>query len=118
MHTIQSNSETYMSAKPLLTTCLSALLVGASAVALAAGGAGTNDYPNAKPQTRGHGSSMMGNVMGMGGMSGDMMGSCPMIGANAGMDPKTAMRMHGEMMRAMGDIMLKYSDQLHTPQSK
>jgi hypothetical protein len=27
------------------------------------------------------------------------------------MDPKTAMRMHGEMIKAMGGIMLKYADQ-------
>ncbi|MFM0420643.1 hypothetical protein [Paraburkholderia strydomiana] len=56
--------------------------------------------------------------MGMGGMGGGMMGSCPMMGGNMGMDPKTAMRMHGEMMKAMGDIMLKYSDQAGTSPSK
>jgi len=48
-------------------------------------------------------------MIGMEGMGG-MMASCPMIGGNMGMDPKTAMRMHGEMMTAMGDIMLKYAD--------
>jgi len=53
-------------------------------------------------------------MMGMGGM----MGNCPMMGGTAGMDPKTAMKMHGEMMRAMGDIMLKYSDQAATAPSK
>ncbi|MFL9888264.1 hypothetical protein PQR66_34940 [Paraburkholderia agricolaris] len=56
--------------------------------------------------------------MGMGGMGGGMMGSCPMMGSNMNMDPKTAMRMHGEMMKAMGDIMLKYADQAGTSPSK
>ncbi|MEZ2307226.1 hypothetical protein AB6809_11415 [Paraburkholderia sp. RCC_158] len=46
------------------------------------------------------------------------MGSCPMMGGNTGMDPKTAMRMHGEMMKAMGDIMLKYADQAGTSPTK
>jgi hypothetical protein len=114
MQAIQSISEIYMNAKLLLTTSLSTLFLGASAVAMAVGGVATSE-PNTRPQTQGHGSSMMG---GMGGMGGGMMGSCPMMGGNAGMDPKTAMRMHGEMMRAMGDIMLKYSDQVQAPQSK
>jgi hypothetical protein len=41
-----------------------------------------------------------------------------MMGASAGMDPKTALRMHGEMMRAMGDIMLQYSEQAGSSPSK
>ena len=48
-------------------------------------------------------------------MGGGMMGSCPMMGGNMGMDPKTAMRMHADMMRAMSDIMLKYADQAERP---
>lgn len=104
-----------MNAKLLLTASLLALSLGTSAVAMAAGGNG-ND-PSHPPQTREHGSNMMGG-MGMGGMGGGMMGSCPMMGGNMGMDPKTAMRMHGEMMKAMGDIMLKYSDQAGMSPSK
>lgn len=104
-----------MNAKLLLTTSLLALSLGTGAVAMAAGGAG-NDASH-QPQTREHGSNMMGG-MGMGGMGGGMMGSCPMMGGNSGMDPKTAMRMHGEMMKAMGDIMLKYADQAGTSPSK
>lgn len=50
--------------------------------------------------------------------TGGMMGGCPMMGGTNGMDPKTAMRMHAEMMRAMSDIMLKYSDQAGTALSK
>lgn len=104
-----------MNAKSLLTAALLTLSLGTGAVAMAASGTG-NDASH-QPQTREHGSNMMGG-MGMGGMGGGMMGSCPMMGGNSGMDPKTAMRMHGEMMKAMGDIMLKYADQAGTSPSK
>lgn len=104
-----------MNAKSLLTAALLTLSLGTGAVAMAASGTG-NDASH-QPQTREHGSNMMGG-MGMGGMGGGMMGSCPMMGGNAGMDPKTAMRMHGEMMKAMGDIMLKYADQAGASPSK
>ena len=40
-----------------------------------------------------------------------MMGACPVM-AGAGLDPGTAMRMRGEMMRAMGDILVKYADKI------
>lgn len=102
-----------MNAKPVRTVFLSALLLATSVVSLAATGAGTSNSPGASPQSREHG-SMMGGMMGSNGM----MGGCPMMGGNMGMDPKTAMRMHAEMMRAMGDIMLKYSDQVGTTPSK
>jgi hypothetical protein len=101
-----------MNAKLIRAAVLSALLLTASAVSLATG---AGDPSNASPQGREHDhGSMMGGMKGMGGM----MGSCPMMGGNMGLDPKTAMRMHGEMMRAMGDIMLRYSDQAGTPPSK
>ena len=53
-----------------------------------------------------------GGMMGMmdGGMMG-MMSGCPMM-MGAGLDRKTAMRMHGEMMRAIGDILVKYADKM------
>ncbi|MCG5078528.1 hypothetical protein [Paraburkholderia tagetis] len=102
-----------MNTKFLRAAALSAFLLTASVASLAATGGGTSNYPGASAQSREHG-SMMGGMMGMDGM----MGSCPMMGASMGMDPKTAMRMHGEMMRAMGDIMLKYSDQAGTAPSK
>lgn len=88
---------------------VSAALLGASAVGMAATGAGGSSSPGPSSQSRDHSS-----MMGMGGM----MGGCPMMGGTAGMDPKTAMRMHAEMMRAMSDIMLKYSDQAGTAPSK
>jgi len=95
---------------------LTVLLLAVSAVsAVGAETSTTNPNPNGQPQMRGRGSSMMG----MGGMNGNMMGSCPMMmGTDMRMDPKTAMQMHAEMMRAMSDIMLKYSNKLETPPSK
>ncbi|WP_260426589.1 hypothetical protein [Burkholderia sp. Bp9142] len=96
-----------MYAKLVRMAVVSAMLVTASAVSFAA--AGSNPGPSTQDRQHGHGS-----MMGMDGM----MGSCPMMGASAGMDPKTALRMHGEMMRAMGDIMLKYSEQAGSAPSK
>jgi len=98
-----------MNTKTVGALIVSAVLLGASAVSMAAAGAGVNNSPGSSSQSREHGS-----MMGMGGM----MGGCPMMGGTAGMDPKTAMKMHGEMMRAMGDIMLKYSDQAAAAPSK
>ncbi|SAL62400.1 hypothetical protein AWB68_03290 [Caballeronia choica] len=94
-----------MTTKFLRAAALSSLLLTAGNVAMAAGGTGNS--PSSPAPTREHGSSMMG-------MGGSMMGSCPMMSSNMGLDPKTAMRMHGEMMKAMGDIMLKYADQART----
>ncbi|SIT37755.1 conserved exported hypothetical protein [Paraburkholderia piptadeniae] len=101
-----------MNAKLIRVVIASVVLAATGTVALAAGTASSS---NATQQGREyeHG-SMMGGMMGMNGM----MGSCPMMGGTAGMDPKTAMRMHGEMMRAMGDIMLKYAEQAGTTPSK
>jgi hypothetical protein len=47
----------------------------------------------------------------MGGMGGGMMGMMPMTGG----DPKQQadmMAMRGEMMKAMGDIMMKYAERM------
>ncbi|MGB6101023.1 MAG: hypothetical protein WBG44_09110 [Comamonas sp.] len=53
------------------------------------------------------GYGMMGGAAVAGG--GGMMGACPGMMGGAGLDSATAMRMHGEMMRAMGDILVKYA---------
>lgn len=59
---------------------------------------------------------MMGAGMGGEGMMG-MMGACSnTTGAN--LDPKTAMQMRGEMMRAMGDILIKYADKIQSSPAK
>jgi hypothetical protein len=63
---------------------------------------------------------MMG-MMGRGGAMGSgmmgMMEGCSMA-MDAGLDRKTAMKMHGEMMRAMGDILIKYADKVQEPATK
>jgi len=60
-----------------------------------------------------HGSAMMGDGMGKG-----MMSNCPMMAQLPPGNEKLAMQMHGEMMKAMGDIMLKYADKIQTPPAK
>jgi hypothetical protein len=59
---------------------------------------------------------MSAGMMNGGGMMG-MMGGCPMMGAPSGANGKVVMQMHGEMMRAMGDIVMKYADKLEPPAS-
>ncbi|OQD24675.1 hypothetical protein UE98_12335 [Burkholderia cenocepacia] len=98
--------EIHMNAKHARMAVLSTLLVAASSVSFAATGSASGT--SAQDREHGHGSMMMGG----------MMGGCPMMGGTAGLDPKTAMRMHAEMMRAMSDIMTKYSDQAGAPPSK
>lgn len=100
-----------MNAKLVRAAVVSALLLTTSAVTLAAAGVGSNPSNPSSPQSREH---EHGSMTGMQGM----MGSCPMMVGNMGLDPKTALRMHGDMMRAMGDIMTKYSEQAGTPPSK
>lgn len=58
-----------------------------------------------------------GGMMGPGMMGYGMPGDCPMMGAfmQEGANAKVMMQMHGEMMRAMGDIMMKYADKLEAP---
>jgi len=98
--------EIHMNARHARLAVVSTLLLAASAVGLAA--TGSSSSPAMQDREHGHGAMMMGG----------MMGGCLMMGGSAGLDPKTAMRMHAEMMRAMSDIMMKYSDQAVTPPSK
>lgn len=53
---------------------------------------------------------MMGGGMGPGMMGGGMMGM-PMMGGDATQQPEM-MAMRGEMMKAMGDIMMKYAQRM------
>ena len=49
-------------------------------------------------------------------MMGDTMGGMPMMGATAPTDSKekvAMLEMHGEMMKAMGDIMMKHAQRMH-----
>ncbi len=95
-----------MNARHARMAVVSTLLLAASAVSFAA--AGSSSGAAAPDREHGHGSMVMGG----------MMGGCPMMGGSAGLDPKTAMRMHAEMMRAMSDIMTKYADQAGAAPSK
>ena len=57
---------------------------------------------------------MMGERQGMSGMHGmsGMMAGCPMMGGVVGvLTPQQQMKMHAEMMQAMGQIMEKYAGQ-------
>lgn len=69
---------------------------------------------------RTHGGMMGGGMMGGGAMGNGMMGmmgGCPMA-MGAGLGRKDAMKMRGEMMRAMGDILIKYADKIQEPAAK
>ncbi|MBZ0225378.1 MAG: hypothetical protein K8F51_05320 [Comamonas sp.] len=114
-----------MITKNLLVAALSVAALGVGSASLAAPTDGSLPGPvSAVPPSMMAG-PMAGNVeargpMGYGmmgpGMMGDgavagggMMGACQGMMGGAGLDSATAMRMHGEMMRAMGDILVKYA---------
>lgn len=67
-----------------------------------------------------HDPSMMSGQMMNDHMKGGMtMRGCPMMmGQLPPGNEKLAMQMHGEMMKAMGDIMLKYADKIQPAPSK
>lgn len=100
-----------MNTKRLAAVSLALALLSASGLSAAAS--------PSQPAMHDGGSSMMGGGMKGGGMmGGGMMGSCPMMGQLPPGNEKLAMQMHGEMMKAMGDIMLKYADKIQTPPAK
>lgn len=108
-----------MITKNLLVAALSVAALGVGSASLAAPADGSLPGPgSAVPPSmmagpmadKAEGRGPMGpGMMGGGAMAGGgMMGACQgMMGA--GLDSATAMRMHGEMMRAMGDILVKYA---------
>jgi hypothetical protein len=95
-----------MNAKRLATMSLVLALLGASGLSAAA-------IPP-QPAMHDHASAMMGDEM----MGKGMMSNCPMMAQLPPGNGKLAMQMHGEMMKAMGDIMLKYADKIQTPPAK
>ncbi|WP_237174024.1 hypothetical protein [Paracandidimonas lactea] len=122
-----------MNMKVLLIAPITALLLGVGGASIAATSSsdGTTTGMKAESDMMQNGAAaqmgdmkpgkmndhgMMGGGMMGGGMMG-MMGSCPMMGAAGGANSKVMMQMHGEMMRAMGDIMIKYADKLEVPSS-
>src|SRR3546814_2775172 len=116
-----------MNTKALLIAPLTVLLLGVGGAGLAAtpSGDAATAMSNESGMMQDGNTPKMGHMMrgGMndgsmmgGGMMG-MMGSCPMMGGGGGPNGKVMMQMHGEMMRAMGDIMMKYADKLEVPSS-
>ncbi|MGB3288616.1 MAG: hypothetical protein WBA83_05030 [Burkholderiaceae bacterium] len=116
-----------MNMKVLLIAPITALLLGVGGASIAA----TSSSDGATGMNGGSGmmqngaAAQMGDMkpgkmndhgMMRGGMMG-MMGTCPMMGPAGGANSKVMMQMHGEMMRAMGDIMIKYADKLEVPSS-
>ena len=95
-----------MNTKRLAAVSLAFALLGASGLSAAAS--------PPQPVMHDHGSAMMGDGM----MSKEMMSNCPMMAQLPPGNEKLAMQMHGEMMKAMGDIMLKYADKIQTPPAK
>jgi hypothetical protein len=89
-----------MYTKRVAAALLAVALLGVSGLSAAAG----------KPQS---GMPAHGGAMGS-----EMMRNCPMMGQLPPGNEKLAMQMHGEMMKAMGDIMLKYADKIQTPPAK
>ncbi|WP_226955358.1 hypothetical protein [Mesopusillimonas faecipullorum] len=112
-----------MNMKALFIAPVTALLLGVSGAGVAAtpSGDSTSTGMKAEPGMMHNGDASQMGQMNPGrmkdhGMMG-MMGSCPMMGAASGANSKVMMQMHGEMMRAMGDIMIKYADKLEVPSS-
>lgn len=128
-----------MSTKKLVSVLLAATLISASGWVLAAEGDASSQHHAQSEQgmkampgmsgrmmgnmgggMMGHGMmghGMMGNGM-MGGMMSMMGGGCPMMGRFPAGDEALAMRMHGEMMEAMGKILVKYADKLPSQPAK
>lgn len=101
-----------MNTRRLVAALLTVALLGSSGWSVAA----DSRHAPVAPRSGTHDPSMMDGAM-MGG--GGMMKSCPMMmGQLPPGNAKLAMQMHGEMMKAMGDIMLKYADRIPTPSSK
>lgn len=108
-----------MNTRILVATTLAASLLSLSGVAMAASTVGKSTTPM-QNQARSMEADVATNQseemrhMKQGAMMG-MMGGCPMMSAANGSNGKVMMQMHGEMMRAMGDIMTKYADKLEAP---
>jgi hypothetical protein len=123
-----------MSAKKLVSVLLAAALIGTSGWGLAAEGDASSQHhaqgeqgmkamPGMSGRMMGNmGGDMMGHeMMGHGmmrGMMGMMGGGCPMVGWLPTGNRALAMRMHGEMMEAMGKILVKYADKVQPQQPK
>src|SRR5512134_744704 len=80
------------------------------------GGAQPGQHEGAAPApgtARPGGPGMMGGHRGMA-QGGMVEGMCPMMGMMGGQMDGRTMQMRGEMMKAMGDIMIKYGKMMET----
>jgi len=76
--------------------------------------------PERMPADRGRDDQMMGGPM-RGGpmmMGGQMMGGCPFAGRLPPGNEKLAMRMHGEIMVAIGNILIENADNIQAPPAR
>jgi hypothetical protein len=82
--------------------------------------AADSHHPAETPQSDLRSPPMMdGKTMSNQMMGNHMMGGCPIVMGHLPMgNEKLTMQMDGEMMKAMGDIMLTYADRIQTPSSK
>jgi hypothetical protein len=110
-----------MKTNRLAVALLTAALFGTSGASMAA----DSNQSSGMPSSPMHGQSMMGGsmmgkgMMGKGMMDAGMMKGCPMMMHHLPPgNEKLEMQMHGEMMKAIGDIMLKYADQIQPQPSK
>ena len=104
-----------MNTRRLAVPLLALVLIGSSGWSVAA----ESHTPTGTPQSGMHDPSMMhGQMMEEPMKGGAMMKDCSAMGQLPPGNEKLAMQMHGEMMKAMGDIMLRYADRIQTPPSK
>ncbi|WP_353148903.1 hypothetical protein [Pollutimonas bauzanensis] len=113
-----------MNTVKLFSATLAAVLFQLSGVTMAAppSSEAPTPMPGAAPFMRTEAptdsSAPMQHISRGGMMDGGMMGmmrGCPMMGLLGEPNGKVMMQMHGEMMRAMGDILMKYADKFETP---
>ncbi|CAM4223412.1 hypothetical protein [Bordetella muralis] len=103
-----------MNTKTLFVAIVTSTALAFGAPAIAA----TPAHDGADMQTGMHnGMQGDGKSMPMGGMMG-MMKNCPMMAQLPPGNEKLSMQMHAEMMKAMGDILSKYADQVKVPEGK
>ena len=114
-----------MSSKTLVVATLTGILMSAGAWGLAA----EEDAPQARMGGTQAGCEMGGHMMGnmsgrdKGMMGGDMMsmgmtGSSPLMSQLPPGNEKLTLQMRGEMLQAIGQILIKYADKIQPMQPK
>lgn len=105
-----------MKTNHLAVALLTVALFGSSGSSMAA----DSNQSSGMPSSGMHGKAKVsGGGMDRRAMGAGMMKTCPMMMHHLPPgNEKLEMQMHGEMMKAMGDIMLKYADQIQPQPSK